>query len=1070
MLRIYRAERSEDLVGGLAQLLAEPLRDPLAREVIAVPAKGVERWINQQLATVLGAQANDGIAANIDYSSPSRIVANLIATATGVDPDRDPWSADRLSWTVLEVVDSVIKEPWCAVLARHLGEGTVSHRNGRRYATAAHLAGLFSSYASQRPSMLVDWATGADDVDDDLKWQPELFRRVRSKIGPSPAERLPQACAALRSNPDLSDLPERISVFGPTRLTAEQLEVFAALGEHRDVVLWLPHPSAAMWEKLANSPEAESRSDDRTTRLLTHPLLASLGHSVRELQLRLRGVDAVSLGTGQPVGTLLEQLQDDIRHDRLPTKTKCDHTIQIHSGHGPARQAEILRECLLGAFEDDPTLEPRDVLIMCPDVETYAPLIRAAFGQAIAGSDGSSEWMEKAHPAHQLRVRLADRALNQTNDVLTALNALLALGGGRVTASQLLDFAALRAVATKFGFGDDELVRLREWTAMSGARWGLGAHQRNAFGLNGFHTNTIELGLDRVVLGIAADEGRGEWLDMALPLDVESNDISLAGRFAELVDTLADAVVDLEEVRPVSGWLVLLTDALDNLTAVDRDDEWQAVQARRELASATAGAGERNLRLADIRAMLARTFEGRPTRSNFRNGDLTVCTMVPMRSVPHRVIALLGVDDDTFPRKTIADGDDALLRNPRIGERESRIEDRQLLLDAIMACRGTLMMFFTGADPVTGKSWPPAVPVGEVLDVVHQMTGERVVKAHPLQPFDARNFTPPFSFDRSALQGAVARELPPALPSDIWATPLPALPRTDVPLKDLVDFVIHPSKAFLRQRFGIWLDEWDIEVRDDMPVELDGLQEWSIGDRMLSAALSGIANEDFKNAEWRRSTLPPKRIGMQAYNRIADAVNALSAAASKFRVAAPDLRDVDIDLGDGRKLVGTITGIHGRDLTRVSYSSVKTKHRLDAWVQLLALAVAYPGEEWQAVTIGKRKTDDGFDAQVKRLRPPENAREILLDLVRLRDDGLRRPLHIAPEASETFAVWRKRNATAEEALKRAETRFTSDFGGDQSDAVFTFLYGPKPAFDDFANAEFQQLAEFVWNPLLGVEK
>jgi exodeoxyribonuclease V gamma subunit len=357
-----------------------------------------------------------------------------------------------------------------------------------------------------------------------------------------------------------------------------------------------------------------------------------------------------------------------------------------------------------------------------------------------------------------------------------------------------------------------------------------------------------------------------------------------------------------------------------------------------------------------------------------------------------------------------------------------------------------------------------------LLDVVRSMTGEQVVRAHPLQPFDARNFIPPFSFDRSAINGAMARELPPALPSDVWATPLPALPVTDVPLKDLVDFVIHPAKAFLRQRFGITLEDWDVEVRDDMPVELDGLQEWNIGDRMLAAALAGVPNDSFKNAEWRRSTLPPGRIGMQTYNRIAETVNALSAAAVNFLVASPDLRDVDIDLGGGRRLLGTITGVHGQDLTRVSYSSVKTKHRLDAWVQLLALAVAYPDEEWQAVTIGKRKVDEGYEAQVRKLRPPQNAREILLDLVRLRDDGLRRPLHIAPEASETFAVWRRRNATADDALKRAEARFTSDYGGDQSDAVFTFLYGPKPPFADFANAEFQQLAEFVWNPLLGVER
>ncbi|CAM3686214.1 exodeoxyribonuclease V subunit gamma [Smaragdicoccus niigatensis] len=1058
MLRIYRADRSEDLAGGLARLLMAPLPDPFAREVIAVPAKGVERWINQQLATVLGAQSGDGIAANIDYAPLARICGDAIAIASHIDPKTDPWHPDNLVWSVLDAIDDVIDEQWARVLKRHLGAGQISHRNGRRYATASMLAGLFSSYAAQRPGLLVDWAAGHNAPDADLAWQSELFRRVREQIGPSPAERLATSCAVIRRQPELLDLPERISVFGPTRFTFEQISVFAAISAHRDVHLWLPHPSPTMWDSLAGLDVPVTRAADASAQQLHHPLLRTLAHSVREMQMTLANVESECLSTESPASTLLQQLQDDIRNDRTPTPITRDSSLQVHSGHGPARQVEILRECLLGAFEDDPTLQPRDVLVMCPDVETYAPLIRAAFGQGIDG-----------HPAHQLRVRLADRALNQTNDVLIALDAILALGGSRVTASEFVDLCAMPAVANRFAFGDSEVTRIREWIAHSGARWGLGDHQRETFGLGSLKNGTIGLGLDRVVLGVAADEGSGQWLGMALPLDVESNDILLAGRVAELADALDDVIVAFEEPRSAADWLTLLGSLVDTFTGVGRDDEWQLVQARRELTSALGQGDDKVLRLADVRAMLARVFEGRASRSNFRNGDLTVCTMVPMRSVPHRVIALLGVDDATFPRKANPDGDDVLQRSPLVGERDARMEDRQLLLDAIMACRQALMVFYTGADPVTGKSWPPAIPVAELLDVVRRMTGADITREHPLQPFDVRNFISPFSFDPVALAGAKARLEPVVVPAQPWAIELPAVPAGDVALENLKRFAVHPAQAFLRQRFGINLGDFDVVIRDELPIDINGLEEWAIGSRMLAAALAGHDRESLKQAEWRRNALPPKRMGMAKYREIEAAVGALKAGADRYRIGEPAVRDIDLDIGDGRRLLGTVPQIFERTIVAVSYSSLKPKDRMAMWVQLLALASQYPGD-WRAVVVGKAKSGGKVSAGVKVLTAPDKPRDVLRDLVRIRDEGLRKPLQVGQKASEDYARWILRKASVPDALRRSEQSFTSKFGDRSTDDVIKYVWGADVSWSDFASAEFQRYSCELWHPLLECEK
>ncbi len=1085
MLTLHRAESAGTLASALADVLVTPLADPFQREVIAVPAKGVERWLTQRLSHVLGAGDaghGDGVAANIDFPSPTRLIDQALAAATGYDVDDDPWHPSRMLWTLLQVIDDCLAEPWCAVLARHLGHGSDDHRAGRRYGTAAHLAELFRSYGSQRPAMLVDWAAGRDTdgaapLDDDLLWQAQLWRRLRERIGsPSPAERLEGACTRLRAEPDLLDLPERLSLFGPTRLGADQIEVLSAIGANRDVHLWIPHPSIEMWGALADTDPPRRRADDLRALDVAHPLLASLARDVRELQSRLAAVGVVDVhhpGPARPP-TLLGRLQSDIAADRAPSTCPPDDTVEIHSCHGPARQVEALRERLLHLFQNDPTLEPRDVIVMCPDVETYAPLVRAAFGQGVHGP--------LSHPGHQLRVRLADRALHQTNPVLGVVSTLLDLADSRITISQVIDLAATGPVRRRFRFDDDALERIREWTAAAGARWGIGIRERRAFGLDGFEQNTIKGALDRILLGAAADDAAGDWLSLALPLDdVESNDIDLTGRLAEYVDRIDVSLRGLAGPQSAEQWSAALSRALDLLVDVPDADAWQLGQARRELAAAVEYGGAAQLRLADVRAMLRSRLAGRPTRANFRTGELTVCTMVPMRSVPHRVVVLLGLDDDVFPRGTNIDGDDVLARDPLLGERDPRSEDRQLLLDAIMSAAERLLLFHTGADPVNGTPRPPAVPLSELRDVLEAMTGsDAVVTRHPLQPFDPRNFDPvaPRSFDAAALAGARSAQQPPAAEPPFLPEPLPAAEIGDgiVDLADLVAFLEHPIQGFLRQRLGFRVPDLDEDTADALDLELDPLARWGIGDRMLAARIAGIDPAAFRAAEWRRGTLPPAKLGETALADIEWTVESLVRAAAPVHTGRAEAVDIDVDLGGGRRLVGTVDGVHGDVVARTTFSRLAAKHRIGAWVRLLAVAATGRFATPTAVTTGRGRGRSPVARST--LVAPENAPEILRRLVDMRDRGLQHPLPVAPGASAAYADQRFRGRSIELALVAADREWGGDFG-DGKDRHIQYVHGAGASLSALTAEQappgaceptrFGTEAAVLWGPLLAAE-
>ncbi|SDO60438.1 DNA helicase/exodeoxyribonuclease V, gamma subunit [Nakamurella panacisegetis] len=1095
---VHRAERADALAGALADLMAEPLDDVFAEEIIAVPARGVERWLTQQLSHRLGPRPGrqDGICAGVRFPSPAALVNEVI---NGPARHADPWAPDALVWPLLEVIDESITQPWARTLGAHLGVGAGdaerAHRQGRRYAVARRIAGLFDAYATNRSAMLADWAAGRDtdgldrSLPEDLQWQAELWRRVaaRVQVG-NPVDRRQEAIDRLRADPAENALPQRLSLFGPTRLPRSQLEVLDGLAEHRDVHLWLPHPSPALWERLEGRVETGSRRMDPTVTAARHPLLASLGRDSRELQLVLNTVDHADLHHPLPArpGTLLGRLQDNIRQDHTAARRPVvpqDRSVQIHACHGPARQVDVLREVLVGLLADDDTLEPRDVLVMCPDIEAYAPLIAAAFGLADVVPE------DRGHPAHRLRVRLADRALTQTNPLLATVARLLRMAGGRVGASEVLDLAGWPPVRRRFGFDDDDLDHLARWVTQSGVRWGLDADHRGPFGLQRFPQNTWRAGLDRILLGVAmADEDQNR-LGLALPLDdVGSGDVELAGRLAELLDRLQYALDALTGTRPLGEWLDALSEAVDLLTDVGTDDGWQRAEVRRELGDVAAAAGQRvsgtQLGLSDLRALLGGRLGGRPTRANFRTGTLTVCTMVPMRSVPHRVVALLGLDDGIYPRNTRPDGDDILSREPAIGERDSRGEDRQLMLDAILATTEHLVITYTGADERTGAVRPPAVPLGELMDSLDETAVaadgspvlNQVLVRHPLQPFDAKNVIPgalgrpgAFSYDDTALQGARAAVGPRHRPRPFLARPLPPRPTADVDLAELIALLTHPARGFLRQRLDVATRFEEPEPSDSLTVELDSLQQWAVGDRILRDRLAGVDDAACRQAEWRRGVLPPGPLGQSTLDALLNEVNPLVERTETLMRPERRTVDVSVALAGGRQLRGTVAGVHGTAVVSVGYSKLGPKPQLSVWISLLALAAAHPEREWTAVAVGRGEPGRPRSATFGPIEQ-QKARTYLAALVELYDAGLCEPLPLPLKTSFAYAGSVVKMEGEDQAAFAARRSWSSGkFPGEDDDAPHTLVWGNRAPFEDVFGDPATRLGELsvqLWGPLL----
>ncbi len=1065
-MQFHHARTADQLVDTLVSLWSEPREDPFDFDLAVVPGPGFQRWLSQRLATV-GDQP--GICAGIDFTS----LAALERRLTGPD---DPWRPERLAWLVQRVAADA-DDPALAVLQAHLAasrEGfTAAHRIARQYA----------GYARHRPSMLAAWAGGADTGPDGSplganSWQAHLWRLLAAELGDDPLTRGAAVRERLGAAP-FPGLAKRVAVLAPLHLDAGTLDLLGALGRHHriDLLALTPAPTRVSLSGRADLRRAE------VSRLPGHPLNESLAAVADEVARLLP--PAAPAGEPAAPESLLGWLQSDVRADRQPVRRlleRGDASIRVHLSHGRDRQVEVLREVLTGLLSADPTLEPRDVVVLTPDVDAFAPLVGAAFTPPAGAA---------VHPAQRFRVQVADRSVAQVNPMVTLLLDLLRLPDGRIEASTLLELCARPGIAQRFGFAAEARERLVDLVERSGIRWGLSQAHRAGYGLQAFPQNTWFAGLQRMLLGVTLAETDLISAGTVLPMDdVESSDVELVGGLTELVGRLARLVTELQRPATLADWAERCRNGLSSLVRLPFDSEWQLGDVWAGLARLAEHGGEAADTLvgrhAAVRA-IEQEFSTSPARGAFGNGSLVVAGLASLRQVPHRVVVLLGWDADCYPRSGRRHGDDLLGVEPRVGDPSAALDDRQVLLDAILAARETLVIVAQGRSEATNEPVPLAAPLAELLEALDDTAettdgtgaGAAVTVQHPLQPFDPRYFDAAHpelaSADPLAHKAAIASLAEPVVAPTL--SPLGPLPPKDlstgVSLDDLTGYFGHPARALLRGRTGISLGD-EQQSGDSIPIEPDHLERWQIGNRILGRLRAGHDEDAVKRAEWLRGDVPPFELG----NTLLDGV--LTEARRSVRevpadLPEPRLHDLALTVpvpGHGQvPLVGRVAS-YGTELLQVEFSSLQPRHRLTAWLRLLALSAAEPGD-WRARVVGKGR-------RIMLVAPPQEAsRGLLGRYLALYALGMSQPLPALPRIGAAWAGYRASHRDPSDPLV-SKKNLDRCWEWESDDYWRTFFTFPAllhlPATDvAVADADPRErtlvgaLATSIWQPLLAAE-
>ena len=1102
-LKIHRSDHPDLLVDALCDVIAPPPADPFAREVIAVPTRGIDRWLTERIgATFARRGIGDGIAANIDFPLLHRVITDVLSRAPETAPSIEARSGGALVAHLDLLLHDHAADPRIAIVTRFVTGPDGEATGVQRLRAARKIAGLFSSYERYRPAMIAAWSRGDDvgtagePIDESAAWQPYLWRLLDAGVGvPALSLMLPPAVETIRSGTVPLDLPERISLYGVTTLNPADLSVLDAIASTRDVHLFLLHPSPALWTAIAplagngHAPIPLQRSEDPTGEAAVHPLLRSWARESRELQITLGAADTAGTDertSPEPSTTnLLATIQQDVRHNHTPTTGgpvgEHDRSVQIHACHGARRQVEVLRDALLHVMADTPDIEPRDIVIMTPDLETFGPLLEAAFPAV----------RNDAAETPDLRVRIADRAPVHTNPLVRLAGIVLELAASRLEAATVREFAALPDVRRRFSIDDDTGALIDTLVADANVRWGLDGEHRRRAGAGPRDEHTWARAGDRVLTGVFfSDEADRVIADIAPLTGIEGEHATAAGRLGHLLDRIAAVTDLLNRPRPLPGWRDAIATAVRLLAVPARGDEWQWDELGRLLDETFDPGGSigPDADLAEAALLIEPWTADRPSALHHRTGNVTVCSLVPMRSVPYRVVVLLGLDDERFPRGSRSDGDDLLAAGEAVGDRDRGAEDRQLLLDAFMAAGDHLIITYSGHDELTNAAYPPAVPVAELIDLVTDMAGpavaERIVIRHHLQPFNPLNFIPgalipgePWSFDPMQHRGADAvRER-----SVETVTPGIAIPDdadtgtvAGLRLDDLITFLQHPAKAFLWNRLGMRIPELDDGADDTLPTELAPLEKWSVTDRILSGLADGTAIESLVARERAADAVPAGELADS------DLEAAVKTAERLWTTAARGGYDpAAVEAVPGTVVVAGIT-IEGSVLAApasartdlVTPSRLKGKQRIAAYARLVFLSALDPTRPWKARIVGKNSS--GPSLAIVTMGPigatgterTDLARERLEDLVRLYQEGMAEPIPLFCETSYTWATTNARQRTDKAAEKWMPGWYNYDPERDQP--AHRLLFPTLDTFEAVLGTDFAAIADDLWRPILQI--
>ncbi|WP_416411807.1 exodeoxyribonuclease V subunit gamma [Pantoea sp. App145] len=1037
MFRVYHSNQL-DLLKNLAGILIEnqPLTDPLAAEQVLVQSPGMAQWLQMELAHSFG------IAANIDFPLPATFIWNMFVQVLPDIPKESAFTKASMSWKLMHRLPTLLEQDAFQSLRHYLHDDADKRK---LYQLSARVADLFDQYLVYRADWLNSWERGEliEGLGESQQWQAALWCDLVSftaSLGQPLWHRANLYARFIQTLEQASSpppgLPQRVFICGISALPPVYLQALEALGRHIDIHLLFTNPCRDYWgdiqdyaflAKLQSRKRRRIHSDEQQPlfrdpaaasalfnesgeQQLTNPLLASWGKLGRDNLFLLSQMESaandIDAFVDIPPDNLLHALQADLLNlednavigvsvgELAASQGKRlldpqDRSLTIQVCHSAQREVEVLQDHLLALMEADPQLKPRDIIVMVADIDSYAPFIQAAFASA-----PSSRYLPFA---------ISDRRASQAHPAILALLSLLSLPESRFASEEVLALLEVPALAQRFSVDESGLRLLRRWVMESGIRWGLDDASVEALALPATGQHTWRFGLQRMLLGYALESQNGDWQGI-LPYDESTGLIAeLAGHLAELLSRLEAWRTRLAQERPLNDWLPLCRELIDSFFSGDSESEAALMlvenQWKQIIEQGMQAAYAQPIPVTLLRDELRSRLDQQRISQRFLAGPVNFCTLMPMRSIPFKVVCLLGMNDGVYPRTLAPLGFDLMQQQMRKGDRSRRDDDRYLFLEALISAQEQLYISYIGRAIQDNTERYPSVLVTELVDylgqsfclpgdegsepdISEQRVREHLQTLHSRMPFAAENFQPGSygqSFAAEWLPAAAGRGE--AQPD--FVQPLAAMPLTTVSLEQLLRFWRHPVRAWFQQRLGVafWMEE--SELPDSEPFSPDSLERYQINAQLLNTLVAGEDPAQLYARHRAAGNLPYGAFGELFWQSQTEEMQEVAVEVSGQRRAAESW-EVDLPLGDVQ-LTGWLTQVQADGLLRWRPGVLNMNDGLLLWLEHLVYCGL--GGSGESRMYGRKQSRWRFSAIGK-----EQALSLLQEYMAGYQTGLAQPL------------------------------------------------------------------------------
>ncbi len=954
MFYFHVSNRTENLLTQLAEVMrVDRQPDIFAKEIFLIQSQGMERMVAQSMADEFRSFCNYNFFLPLEFLS-------FIAGQLGVEVNPASFTRENLSWRLdglLRDVSDDLYEP-----LRNYLEG--ANIDLKRYQLAVRLAHVFDQYQIMRPEMLESWAKEKLVTNNEAEpWQMDLWVRLLNQENQEGGANhrgilFQQITDCLVSNKEATlGLPKRVSVVGVHILPPIYLDFLNKLAELMDVHFLLLSPCRDYWDG------SESRKRMLQSKLVTHenglpeglndqhPLLRNLGRQgidLQDMMLERTAVSAEFASYENPVSgksqkdnaTLLTRLQRDLldgpSSETAQNLERSDDSIKIVSCHSRQRELMVLKDNLLHLLYKNKTLELRDIVVMAPDIQEYSGLIPAFFSD--------------------IQHSIADRSLRRRNSTIQAFVTFLNLIGGRYGWNEVMDLLRQPVVFTQFDLSLNDLDKLQEWVLGAGIRWGLSGTQRQQAGAADIEETSWRAGIERLLMGYAIDTD--EFVDGVLPYThLEGQGAQPLGGLCQYVQILDQAEQQFKHRHTMAQWATQLHTFVQSLFGEGADNDLGELRGLvGELIEFSTFSNSDKISFEVIREWFEKSSAESRSSSGFLRGQLTFCSMLPMRSIPFKVVCLLGLNDGVFPSNDSHDTFNLIADSFRLGDRSPRADDRYQFLEAILSARTTLYLSYIGQSIKTNKEIPPSVVVSEFLEIIENYYGIKdCVTQHPLHPFSTAYFdgSRPELFSYNGYYHRTAEILQQDPIKDGPWLQSQLQPVDDViELRELFNFYRNPQRYFVRNCLGINLD-LDYKLPDENELfEIQGLGKYEVEQELLNSIELGNMDEmgpKLQNSgEWLLGT--PGLLLMEKYQAgVRDFYQQIS-----MQNAGNPVEDILIDVTIGKyRLVGKLPNCYERGTMILRYGKLRGADLLRGWLIHLLLQYVDTGN-WTRIVAHER--------------------------------------------------------------------------------------------------------------------